>query len=597
MQMKTFFLAMLVTLVCTPIVYARQWTDTTGKHTVEAEFVEAKNGTVRLKKENGQIISLPLAKLSDEDKAFVRKETNGAGIALADRRADAADTDSDGDGLSDFQEIHKYCTNPNNKDTAGKGLSDDQWQQRREFSYSLRAVIRVMRPYNAETFNDDYQDVRILAENDKYAELEVIVYPLNSNAEAIAANPNWKKDDAGMTEYLAPGITTNWDEQMRKDLLSELANDGIKPDKLTDKAVVEQVSRWLFKHSQCRNMFCSYYIGFPDGKPVVLSGLEKAFERDKGDPKWTVQQQFDHELYGKSMFANKTNGTCTSTAILETTVLRALGIPTRMILCIPLADGSDPGQLEMVEKGLTNHRVRHDAFLGAMKGGSGFTSHTFCEVFVAGRWRRLNYTKLGQNVLDGNSLGLMIKVHTFNDLSEANLAETLGTRYANGLRDDVFKHSNPYCLLEVSDHFGTYASVSNPPTAMENDRPPEANWFSAGPAWKELEKVAAAHGCALNSFNHRASHYETIMSKSQPGSTLVLLFALDHWDTNIPEEYQDLLPMPWTQIEAALDKGETVERTGKARKRKIVLLAAPTESQLNNLINKTQLLSTNPPNK
>ena len=59
----------------------------------------------------------------------------------------------------------------------------------------------------------------------------------------------------------------------------------------------------------------------------------------------------------------------------------------------------------------------------------------------------------------------MIKVHTFNDLSEANLAATWGTRYAKGSRDDVFKHSNPYCLIEVSDHFGKYASVPNPPVA------------------------------------------------------------------------------------------------------------------------------------
>jgi hypothetical protein len=53
-------------------------------------------------------------------------------------------------------------------------------------------------------------------------------------------------------------------------------------------------------------------------------------------------------------------------------------------------------------------------------------------------------------------------VHTFNDLSEANLAATWGTRYAKGLRDDVFKRSNPYRLLEVSDHFGKYAKVPNP---------------------------------------------------------------------------------------------------------------------------------------
>src|SRR5262249_19552667 len=172
--------------------------------------------------------------------------------------------------------------------------------------------------------------------------------------------------------------------------------------------------------------------------------------------------QFEHELLGKEMFARKTYGTCTSTAVYQTTVLRALGIPTRMILCIPLADGSDPDQVALIDKGLTHHRVRSAACLGAISAGSSFASHTFCEVFVGGRWRRLDYTKLGQNILQRNYLGLMIHVHTFNDLSEANLAATWGKRYARGFKDEEFPHSNPYRLLEVSDHFGKYAKVPNP---------------------------------------------------------------------------------------------------------------------------------------
>src|SRR5205807_7309525 len=30
--------------------------------------------------------------------------------------------------------------------------------------------------------------------------------------------------------------------------------------------------------------------------PEVLPGLEKAFERDKGNPKWKVQERLEHEL-------------------------------------------------------------------------------------------------------------------------------------------------------------------------------------------------------------------------------------------------------------------------------------------------------------
>jgi hypothetical protein len=344
----------------------------------------------------------------------------------------------------------------------GTVRADADWAKRREDTYSVRAVVRVMPPVNLKALEDDYQDVRVRAQKKEYVELEVVVYPFNTNAAAIRANRNWKKDCAGMKEYLEPGITTNWDEAMRKDLLRALAKDGIDPDKLTDREVVEQVSKWLYQRSRYRYMFCTFYIGFAGGKPAILPGLEQAFEREKGDRAWTVQEQFEHELLGKEMFARRSYGTCTSAAVYQTTVLRALGIPTRMILCIPLADPSDPDQVRMVEKGLTHHRVRRDATLPLLAGG-GFTSHTFLEVFVGGRWRRLNYTNLGQNVLDPGSLGLMIHVHTFRDLSEANLAATWGMRYGKGQRDEVFRHRNPYRLMEVSDHFGKHARVPNPP--------------------------------------------------------------------------------------------------------------------------------------
>jgi RNA polymerase sigma factor (sigma-70 family) len=409
------------------------------------------------------------------------------------KKPEQADPDCDGDGLLDFHEVHKYRTDPNKKDTAGKGLLDGDLPRHRQFTYSVRAVIRVMPPYNLKALNDDYQDVRVLKETKEFVELEVVLYPFNSNAEAITGNPNWKKDYAGMTEYLAPGITTNWDEQMRKDLLRELAKDGIDPDRLTDKEVVEQVSRWLFKRSTHRSMFCTFFVGFRDGKPAILPGLEERFDREKGDPKWTVQEQFEHELFGKQMFARKTYGTCTSTAIYQTTVLRALGIPTRMILCIPPADGSDPAQLELIERGLTNHRVRCDVATGVIS-SEGFTSHTLCEVFVGGRWRRLNFTTLAQNVLERNYLGLMIKVHMFNDLSEARLAETWGARYAKSQRDEFFPRNNPYRLLEVGDHFGKHARVPNPPADKEHKQITIGKVYWAKDAHEHVRKMRTFAG-------------------------------------------------------------------------------------------------------
>ena len=69
--------------------------------------------------------------------------TSEAGLAMqASQRlalgADGTAADSDGDGLSDFQEIHKYRTDPNRKDTAGKGIYDGRWEQRRELPTASR---------------------------------------------------------------------------------------------------------------------------------------------------------------------------------------------------------------------------------------------------------------------------------------------------------------------------------------------------------------------------------------------------------------------------------------------------------------------------
>src|SRR5206468_3217751 len=106
---------------------------------------------------------------------------------------------------------------------------------------------------------------------------------------------------------------------------------------------------------------------------------------------------------------------------------------------------------------------------------------------------------LGQNILERNYLGLMMHVHTFRDLSDANLAATWGTRYAKGQRDSVFPYSNPYRLLEVSDHFGKYANVPNPPVDKELRRVTitKAYWPEAKDAPPEVTAMVNADDSRL----------------------------------------------------------------------------------------------------
>jgi Transglutaminase-like superfamily len=366
--------------------------------------------------------------------------------------------DTDGDTLSDYQEIHKYLTDPTKVDSDGDEIPDGDLNERREYTYTVRAVIRVMRPVAKAFLSDDFQDARVLAETDEYVELEVVAYPFSTSGKTIEAHPR-SVAKLSPREYTAPGVTTNHDEAMRKRVLRELDAAGIRPGETTDAELVRKVSTWLFGVSKHRNMFCTYFVGFRKGVPYVLPDCEQIFAVSKGSLDWSTEEQFAHELFGREMFDRKTYGHCTSAAVYLTTVLRAIGIPTRMILCIPVADASDPAQVAMVENGIGHPKVRAAILSGLKPGSTNFVSHTLNEVFVGGRWHRLNGTVLGDGILQPRYLGLFIRVHTFTDLAEAGLGETWGVRYATTGRSKAFPFSNPYRALVVDDLVGPYTEA------------------------------------------------------------------------------------------------------------------------------------------
>lgn len=537
-----------------------------------------------------------------------------------DRRGDSSENklgthsdvvDSDGDGLPDFQEIHKYLTDPAKKDTDGDGVPDGDWNERREYTYSVRTILQFMPPFDKAALNDDFQDARVLEKRNDYFELEVIHYPLATAFESIKENPNWQQDYASMTEFLRPGVTTNWDAKMKKDLLAEFQAEGILIDKFTDKQVIKRVSSWLMKKSRSLDkVFTTYYIHITNGQPSVYPGLEDAFERefnrDKKNYDWTIDQHFDHELLGKGMFYNKTHGSCTSFAIYLTTVLRALGIPTRMVIVIPAVDVSNKEQIVLVKERITHNEIRETMLAGLQRSGKGFTAHTFNEVYVGKHWHRLNYNKLGQPILDQRLFGLHTHLYTFNDLSGVDLARTWGWRYAKGQRDITFKHNNPYSIITISDLFGCHSHIPNPPFASQNlprnsgSKLPNIYIMYPSPSnlgfsvFEEIIEIVKDAVANKTGRYHEIKSYNEIVIDGiwgrKPGDIMVLVFSLDTKD-RIPETYKDLLPKPWAEIESDLRQGKTVERTGNARNIKIILLATPKMEQHRELIIESKLLN------
>ncbi len=206
--------------------------------------------------------------------------------------------------------------------------------------------------------NDDYQDVRVLAEDKDSYTLEVTYYPLNTNRDAIGENADWKHYDAGTAEYLTPTPTANWDAQMRTDLLDQLRQDGIDPDTLTDKQLVTKVSNWAMRRARYNPAFGVWYVTYPNGVPTVAPGLRSAFDAQKPDKNMTDEEMFAREVLGKGMFYNKTHGSCTSASTYLTTNFRALGIPTRIVVCIPPVDGNVSTQVNKFLTAIHHHGVR-----------------------------------------------------------------------------------------------------------------------------------------------------------------------------------------------------------------------------------------------
>ncbi|HYF34777.1 MAG TPA: hypothetical protein VD994_05750, partial [Prosthecobacter sp.] len=135
-------------------------------------------------------------------------------------------------------------------------------------------------------------------------------------------------------------------------------------------------------------------------------------------------------------------------------------------------------------------------------------------VFIDGRWTRLNYTKLDQNILDERCYGLLTHTLTFHDLSETSLASTWGLRYAQGKRSAELKTANPFATLELSDHFGRHARTENPevPPAPADHRSltiDSVYWLRSEkrPAWLKTESFANQEKTGVIALMHCAEWF------------------------------------------------------------------------------------------
>lgn len=73
---ETHFDLSSLALIVEPLESARTWKSSDGAYSIDAEYVGAKDGKVSLRKKNGAVIEVPLARLSAEDQAYVEDITD-----------------------------------------------------------------------------------------------------------------------------------------------------------------------------------------------------------------------------------------------------------------------------------------------------------------------------------------------------------------------------------------------------------------------------------------------------------------------------------------------------------------------------------------
>lgn len=342
------------------------------------------------------------------------------------------------------------------------GLYPENYESWKD-DYRIRAVIRILRPVDTDFANDGIQTVSVLNAQKDSVDLEVVFAPFAMQDRRLVPNMAWQADYQHMDEWLRPGITCNWDAKLRNDILVELEKQGVGLTTLSDMEVVREVSKWALSRVQQRKMFTTMLVHFPQAKPAVLPGLEEAFWRNRGAYEWDPETQFSHELFGKEMFYNRTIGECASASIYLTTVLRAVGVPTRMIMNIPPIDPSRDEQIVLLKKGIRQPQVRHLILAALNHSEGGLVSHMSNEVFVANTWVRLNYDDLNHSVISDEYLGLMTRTNTYADWSDLGIAETWGAFYARKAYSDLFPGDNPYYALELEDYVLTSRGRRMPP--------------------------------------------------------------------------------------------------------------------------------------
>ena len=342
--------------------------------------------------------------------------------------------DTDGDGLSDYQEYCKYRTDATKMDTDGDGKLDSDWNERREYAHTIIATCQLKIPVDIHAMNDLFQDVKQIGK-DTY---EVILY-LDSTPNLVhtvrsSVNRNISIE---LQKYLQPTFAVNYSKKMLNEIRKGISNCE------TDW----QVLNWI-----------QLQMGQMKVVPLTVGVLDLHYKGDEvvvRDPKnkereerlnKSLQKHMQDTYFADSMFKKKQFSTCASRATLRAGMLRAAGFPTRIAHAVPVLYVVEEKKEELI-KGIKSDFLK-ESIITFVDHNPYIVDHAYNEIYLNNHWIRVDYS-INEGVLFGNSKPFM-KIRSLLDWSEVDFTKTWNK--GNWSAD------RPYKTLSVSEQFPMYQS-------------------------------------------------------------------------------------------------------------------------------------------
>ena len=313
--------------------------------------------------------------------------------------------DTDGDLLTDYDEVVKYGTNPLNIDSDGDSILDNDWEERREYAYSVYTLLMIRKPFDIEVMTDTYQDVRVVAGPDKdgYTTLEIVMYPdtqvpITASSYPLTAVP----DEAA--RYIKPGIATNYNAEMQAAVKTIVGNAQ------TDVQAAQRILDWVQQNT-------TYHLDYSIPEFFYITAEEGKVSVHNYEDPFPVDEMLRTHYYADSMFAERTHGTCTSVATLKCALLKAAGIPCRLIQTVPVVFSHGSQTVPY-----SNNLIR--TWNNELEQPQGddriMASHGYMEVYLGGQWLRVD-REIG---IYCQAPGLYLKILSVGDWSEVDFTET-----------------------------------------------------------------------------------------------------------------------------------------------------------------------------